>query len=468
MSELWRWDAVEIARGVRTRLISSREAVQSCLDRIAAVNPRLNAIVEILADEALAAADAADAAIARGDEVGLLHGVPVTIKVNIDQAGRATTNGVVAFRDVVAGEDSPPVANWRKAGAIIVGRTNTPAFSYRWFTNNDLHGTTLNPWKTDLTPGGSSGGAAAAVASGMGPLAHGNDYGGSIRYPAYACGVVGLRPTLGRVPAFNATVKGERPITAQIMSVQGPLARRVRDARVGLAAMSAADPRDPWWVPAPLEGPPPVRPIRVAVCADPFGNGVDPAVADAVRTAAGWLAEAGYAVEETALPHAAEAAWLWTLLVMNDARRALAPAAFEHGDEAIRRAMTAMLDLTPPVDLDGFMQGLERRATILRESLLFLDRYPLALLPVSMEPPFIRDLDQGGTAVMKRIMQAQNPLFAFAVLGLPGISVPTSVQGGTTPMGVQIVASRYREDLCLDAAEIVEARAGIKTPTDPA
>ncbi|HEX7789543.1 MAG TPA: amidase family protein, partial [Afipia sp.] len=139
-NELWSWSAVDLARAIATRAISSRDAVQSSLYRIAAVNPALNAIVEVLADEALAAADVADEAVKSGAELGALHGVPVTIKVNVDQRGHATTNGVVAFRDVIATEDSPVVANFRKAGAVIVGRTNTPAFSHRWFTNNDLHG----------------------------------------------------------------------------------------------------------------------------------------------------------------------------------------------------------------------------------------------------------------------------------------------------------------------------------------
>ena len=286
-TEIWRWDAADIAHVIRTRAVSAREAVKSSLDRLDAVNPRINAVVDIIAEEALAAAAAADDAVRRGDAVGPLHGVPVTIKVNIDQKGRATTNGVVAFRDVIATADSPPVANWRKAGAIIIGRTNTPAFSWRWFTDNDLHGATRNPWHAGITPGGSSGGAAAALASGIGALAHGNDIGGSIRYPAYACGLAGIRPSFGRVPSFNPSAPEERPLSTQIMSVQGPLARRVRDLRLGLAAMAQFDARDPWWVPAPLQGPPPKRPIRVAIAADPGRAGVAPAVAAAVRQACG-------------------------------------------------------------------------------------------------------------------------------------------------------------------------------------
>jgi len=252
--ELWRWDAVELAAAIRSRKISSREAVQSVLGRLDAVNPAINAVTVVLADQALAAADAADVLVKQGEALGPLHGVPVTIKENIDQEGQATTNGVVAFTDLIAKADSPPVANWKRAGAVIIGRTNTPAFSVRWHTDNALRGRTFNPWARERTPGGSSGGAAAALASGIAPLAHGNDLGGSIRYPAYCCGVAGIRPTLGRVPAYNATAAEERPPGLQLMSVQGPLARRVRDVRLGLQAMATRDPRDPWWAPAPLRG----------------------------------------------------------------------------------------------------------------------------------------------------------------------------------------------------------------------
>ena len=221
--EIWRWDATRMAGAIARREISSREAVSSCLGRMAAVNPRLNAVTVDLGAGRGAAADRADAAVARGDALGALHGVPVTIKENIDQAGCATTNGVVAFRNLIAQEDSPVVANWTAAGAVIVGRTNTPAFSFRLDTENDLRGRTWNPWSEQHTPGGSSGGAAASVAAGITPLAHGNDIAGSIRYPAYACGLAGLRPSFGRVPAFNPSGGGERSMSSQLMSVQGPI-----------------------------------------------------------------------------------------------------------------------------------------------------------------------------------------------------------------------------------------------------
>jgi amidase len=159
------------------------------------VNPKINAVVDLMADEALAAADQADRAVRAGEAVGPLHGVPVTYKINMDYTGRPTTNGIVAFKDRVAKSDNPAIANWRRAGAIGIGRTNVPPFSARFFTSNALHGRTLNPWDPGRTPGGSTGGGAAAVAAGIGPLAHGSDRAGSIRYPAYACGIMGLRPT---------------------------------------------------------------------------------------------------------------------------------------------------------------------------------------------------------------------------------------------------------------------------------
>jgi amidase len=463
MAEIWQWSGRALAEAIRVRSVSSREAVAAVLSRLDAVNPRVNAVVQVLREEALAAADAADAALRRGEPGGRLHGVPVTVKVNTDQAGCATTNGVVAFKELIAKADSPSVANLRKAGAIIVGRTNTPCFSWRWFTDNELHGATLNPAAPDRTPGGSSGGAAAAVAVGIGPIAHGTDYGGSIRYPAYACGVAGIRPTLGRVPWHNASGE-ERPPSAQLMSVHGPLARRVADLRIGLAAMAAPDPRDPWHVPAPLEGPPPPRPIRVALATG--GSGVHPAVADAVRRAGGWLADAGYAVEEVAPPSLAAAAELWMLIVQNEGRHTMLPLIEKLGDAAARRATANMAADMPTLDVPGYMKALARRSTLLREWLLFLERYPLVLMPSCYEPPFPNRLDQEGAAAMRRILAAQEPQLAIPILGLPALAVPTGTAEGA-PMGVQLVASRYREDLCLSAGEVIEARANLALPIEP-
>src|SRR4030088_2280698 len=188
MQDLWRLSAADIAALIRSKKISAKEAASAALARLDAVNPQINAVVDHRPEDVLAQAGAVDAALARNEDVGPLAGVPVTLKVNIDQEGFATTNGLKLQRDVIARTNSPVVDNLRKAGAVILGRTNCPAFSYRWFTTNLIHGDTKNPRDPSITPGGSSGGAGAAVAAGIGHIAHGTDIAGSIRYPAHACG----------------------------------------------------------------------------------------------------------------------------------------------------------------------------------------------------------------------------------------------------------------------------------------
>ncbi len=465
-NELWRWSAVEAASQIAKREVSSKEVVASCLERLEAVNPAINAVVDVLAEDAMRAAAEADAALARGEPLGALHGVPVTVKVNVDMAGRATTNGVVAYRDVVAREDSPVVANLRRAGAVILGRTNTPAFSLRWFTDNDLHGRTLNPWNASHTPGGSSGGASAAVAAGIGAIAHGNDQGGSIRYPAYACGVAGLRPTQGLVPAFNPSQARERTLAAQLSSVQGPLARTVRDLRLGLAAMAAPDSRDPWQASFPIDSVRKTFPTRVAVCAAMPGFVADEAVSAAIMQAARWLEDAGCVVEEVAPPRFQEATDLWLALTMNKLAAGLGDIIEQHGDDAVRAAIGTQRRQTAAMDLAGYMNALSLRTTLLREWQQFFERYPLLLMPVSWQRPFLIDADRQGGDAARNILDAQSPLLATAILGLPGLSVPTGLAGGM-PMGVQLVAGRFQEGLCLSAGEAIEARCGVMTPIDP-
>src|SRR6201747_1430502 len=294
MEDLWRLSAKDIAAVIRSKKISAKDAAMAALARLDAVNPKINAVVDHRPEDVLAQAGGIDAAIARGEDAGPLAGVPVTVKVNIDQEGFATTNGLNLQRDVIAKTNSPVIDNLRKAGAVILGRTNCPAFSYRWFTTNLIHGDPKTPRDPGITPGGSSGGAGAAVAAGIGHIAHGTDIAGSIRYPAYACGVHGLRPTIGRVPAYNASWP-ERPIGPQISAVSGPLARTIGDIRIALAAMSQQDVRDPWWVPAPLEGP--ARAKRVALCLAPDGLAPVAAIKAAVADAGKRLGRAGGAGE---------------------------------------------------------------------------------------------------------------------------------------------------------------------------
>ena len=224
---IWQWSALQTAAAIGSGAISSTEVVEAHIARMRDVNPKLNAVVVDLSEEALKAAKAADNAQAKQRELGPLHGVPITIKENVDYAGRPNPNGVAAQMNIIAPSDAPVVRNLKKAGAIVIGLTNTPEFSFRGFTENPLHGLTLNPWDPDITCGGSSGGAGAAVAAGIGTIAHGNDIGGSLRWPAHCNGVVTIKPTQGRVPAFNESAAAERPMLAHLMSAQGPLARSV-------------------------------------------------------------------------------------------------------------------------------------------------------------------------------------------------------------------------------------------------
>ncbi len=330
MQDLWRLSAADLATLIRSKKVSATEAATAALARLDAVNPKINAVVDHRPAEVLAQASAVDAAIGRGEDAGPLAGVPVTVKVNIDQTGFATTNGLKLQREAIAKTNSPVIDNLRKAGAVILGRTNCPAFSYRWFTTNLVHGDTKNPRDPGITPGGSSGGAGAAVAAGIGHIAHGTDIAGSIRYPAYACGVHGLRPTVGRIAAFNAALP-ERPIGPQISAVSGPLARTIGDFRIALAAMSGKDFRDPWWVPAPLEGPP--MPKRVAMCLNPDGLDPVPEVRAAVADAGKRLERAGWMVEEIAnTPPLREAADLQTKLWLGDGYEAQLEMAEREGD----------------------------------------------------------------------------------------------------------------------------------------
>lgn len=465
-TELWQWDAVDLAHGVRSGTISSREAVQACLSRMADVNPAINAVVVDLGQQALAEAQAADAAVARGEALGLLHGVPVSIKINIDQQGQSTSNGVVAYADNIATQDSPVVANFRAAGAVIIGRTNTPAFSARWATDNDLHGKTLNPWSAAHTPGGSSGGASASVAAGITPIAHGNDLAGSVRYPAYCTGVVGLRPSFGRIPAFNPSAKAERSLSTQWMSAQGPLARHVVDVRLALEVMAKAGSRDPWWVDAPLRGASAAHPLRVALSVNPGGTGVHPHVEAALHRAAHALSAAGYVVEQVDPPDMAAIAQDWHVLSRAEAPRFLTESVHAYGDAGIKKAFHWHMEKPPRPTFDEYMDALARRAMWVRQWNAFLGQYPLVLCPVSLAPPFLHGADVSTEAAMNEIIRTQVTCFAVPLLGLPAVSVPTGVDAGL-PTGVQLIASRFREDLVLDAAQVIESHFPMPTPINP-
>jgi len=462
MSELWRLDASEIAARVGSRDLSAVEVTEQSLQRLQDVNPAINAVVQTLSEQAMAAARAVDASIAAGEAVGQLAGVPVTVKVNIDQQGCANTNGIRIQRDHIAEHDSPVVSNLRKAGAIIVGRTNTPAFSMRWFTRNSLHGHTRNPRNTALTPGGSSGGAAAAVASGICAIGHGTDIAGSIRYPAYACGLHGLRPSLGRVPAINLSLP-DRHIGAQLTAVSGPIARSIEDLRLGLAAMSAASELDPWWVPAAFDQGSFVK--RAALCIHPDGLAVTDEVAAALRLAAQQLSDAGWKIVECDTPPMREAMSLQLLMWMSEYHYTGGAAVIKEDDPDANFVYAQLLENCETPTLASLMEALQQRLRLAREWQQFLTEYPILLCPVSAEAPFPDLLDIESPESFARVLQAQMTQIALPLMGMPSLSVATAA--GSAPMGVQLVAARFREDVLLAAGADIEARnpsVGIANP----
>jgi amidase len=305
----------------------------------------------------------------------------------------------------------------------------------------------------------------------MGALAHGNDRAGSIRYPSYACGVYGLRPTLGRIATFEPGVPETLAITTQLANTQGPLARSVRDLRLGTVAMMDRDPRDPWWVPVPLRDEAP-RPGRVALCAGVPGADVDPAVAAAVKQAGLWLDEAGYEVEEAAPPQLLEAGSLFFTLVVsenavsNDDRAGTTKAIEALGDEAAKRARRSTVASIQALDYEGYVSALARRAALLRSWMIFFERYQFVLLPISWQRPFPVDEDQKGDAAMAALLKAQVPILAASTLGLPGLAVPATLADGV-PVGVQLIGPRFGEEALFVAGEAIEARSAVKTPIDP-
>ena len=475
-SQLWRLSAFQIAAFVARRKLSATEVAQAALARLEAVNPQLNAVIDYRPEAVLQRAAAVDAALARRSRLtpaGVLVGVPVTVKCNVDQAGFATSNGLLQQKDLIAQHNSPVVDNLERAGAVIIGRTNTPAFSLRWFTSNQLHGATRNPRNAALTPGGSSGGAASAVAAGIGAIGHGTDIAGSIRYPAYACGVHGLRPSFGRVAAYNASGP-ERGIGAQLTAVSGPIARHVQDLRLALAALAVPDERDPWSVAAPLRlAPAPGRAgaafeRSAALCLAPDGLDVAPEVRAALLDAAQRLRDAGWTVAEIdALPPVRSAAQDQITLWLGDGHAALRASAEREGDPGALVALDGQAGAAAALTQESYAAVLTRRTTAVRQWQQFLsERFAVLLLPVSAELPFVDQLDLQGPHAYARVWAAQLTQIALPFVGLPALAVATGMTGehGDMPVGVQLVAARMREDRLLAAGEAIEARGAPPMP----
>lgn len=458
---IWQWSALETAAAIRSNAISSVEVTEAHIARMRAVNPKLNAVVVDLSGEALKAAKAADRAQARGGELGLLHGVPITIKENVDCEGRPNPNGVPSQMNIIAPSDAPVVRNLKRAGAVVIGLTNTPEFSFRGFTDNPLHGLTLNPWDPDITCGGSSGGAGSAVAAGIGTIAHGNDIGGSLRWPAHCNGVATIKPTQGRVPAFNQSAATERPMLSHLMSAQGPLARSVGDVRLALEVMSQRDPRDPWWVPTPLVGPKPKGPIKVALAKLPSDMSVDPSVRTALRLAADHLERSGYRVSEVEVPDITGVWQTWCDIIVNEVAVLQEAGMLAVASPDFHVAWGGIKVKAATLDLPGWMRTTAARSTHIRAWQLFFEDYPVVLAPTTVAlTPGPRADTESPERVMEIFWNDLRFISAINVLGLPAAVVPVSLHEGK-PIGVQLIAGRYREDLALDAAMAIEKRAGV-------
>jgi len=466
VAELWQRSALELASAIARREVSATEVVQAHLDRIDAVNSRVNAVTRVLADDALEAAKEADRAVLTGEPTGSLHGVPFTVKENIDVAGSPTTQGVLMLADDVPELDAPIVERMRSAGAIPIARTNLPDLALRVHTDSSLHGVTANPFDRTRTAGGSSGGEAAAIACGMSPLGLGNDIGGSLRNPAYCCGITSLKPSLHRLPHASFREPRDPMLAVQLMAVDGPMARRVADLRDALTIVAGAHRRDPFAISAPFAGDALTAPVRVALVPEPPGGSTSPVVADAVRAAGAALADAGYDVGEVTPPLVEEAIDTWMHWLCADIEQFL-PQFRMVMSPVGARFLEVLVDRAGPVDTTGYTQLMVRRHQIAREWNEFFVDHPLIVGPVWTGAPFpagwdVEDDDRAlATLELIRFVTPMN------LLGLPAAAVPTGMADGL-PVGVQICGNRFREDLCLAAAEAIEARLGVLTPVDPA
>ena len=459
---LWQKSAVELSAGLRSKQFSATEIMESTLARISEVNPGLNALVEIFPEQALAQAREVDQKVASGQELKPLDGIPTSIKVNVDVEGMSNNNGIPALKDNIAPGDSPVVANLKKAGAVIIGRTNTPEFSMRGTTDNPLYGLTKSPWDDRASPGGSSGGAGSACAAGFGPVHHGNDIAGSLRFPASACGCATVKSGLGRIAAFNPSAKAERGLLSQLMSVQGAICREVKDVRLATEIMAGADPRDPWWMPVPFQGPA-LDNRKIAFTKENHGYPIHPDILSGLDNAADMLRDAGYDVIETEVPSVLPAAKAWFSVAIREIKDGLDPIARQFGSKTIQRIFDYYYEISEMVDHQGYMLGVGERTGLVRDWNIFLDEYPLILTPFLMRPTYDYDYDET-FAGAKDIFDSAIYSYGINYMGLPAGSVALGLVENR-PAGLQIVGRRFREDLILDALEAIETRTGVLTHT---
>ncbi|WIM94109.1 amidase family protein [Actinoplanes oblitus] len=459
--------ATEIADGVRSGKFTAAAVVDAHLARIDEVNPQVNAVTVVLAERARQAAATLDERIAAGDDPGPLAGVPLSVKENIDLTWSASTSGLPFAAGDVPPANATFVDRLLAAGAIPVARGNMPDIGLRWDTDNDLFGRTLNPWDPARVPGGSSGGDAVAVATGMVAAGLGNDYGGSLRLPAHAAGITALRTSAGRVAAPGRAVQ-PLPLSLQAMAVNGPLARSVADLDLLFGVMHGADEYDPLSVtvdhPSRYDGP-----RRVAVTVDPCGWGVDPGVASSVRAAASALAAAGWEVAEVEPPAVDRCATIWRQLsATENAPMLLTPGVFPGPLSAgtVRYFTDNIVDVDL-LDTSAAYQGAwAERFVHAAAWRAFHARYPIVLGPVTTQPMPPIGFDLSGPAAATELWRAHRLLVTANFLGLPAVAVPTGA-AGNRPLGVQVIARLHGDHIALAAARDIEAAFPPITPVSP-
>ena len=454
-----------MAEMVRDREISPVELVEAHLRHIRDYNPKLNAFVVVMAEEALAAAKQSEAAVVRGDSLGLLHGVPVTVKDSFDVAGLPTLTGSKFRLGHRADADATSVARLRTAGAIILGKTNCPEFLTSYESDNYITGRTNNPWDLDRTPGGSSGGEAAAIASFCSAGGIGSDGGGSVRIPAHFCGIAGLKPTPGRISAA-----GHFPVICHpggLLGVAGPMARTAQDLRLMFAALAGYDDQDPFSAPVPLRVPV-VADLRIGVM-EQFGDvPVQPVMKETVRKAAAALERIGFRLAEFHPCGLERAPNLWWFffgqLPAPLAAKMLAGRESEAHWTATEFLQGALEQ--PPVTSEATLENLAARDAMRAGLLRQMRDVPVILMPACGVPAFRhrkRRWQTDGKEI--GLFQAMMPATVWNVLGFPSVVIPFGLTPGSLPAGIQIVGRPYAEELILElAVRLEEARGPFPAP----
>ena len=456
---LWAQSATTLAKMIRSKEVSSREVVSAHLDRIEAVNGQVRAITAVLADSALAAADAAD----RTEPHGPFHGVPFSIKENIDCMGSATTQGLPAMRDAIPTVDGPTVERMKAAGAIPLARTNLPEMGLRIDTENPLHGRTFNPWNPAVAVGGSSGGEGAALATGMSPLGLGNDIGGSLRNPAFCCGITSIKATPGRIPWALSLVPAEQTVAYGLMISEGPMARTVADVKAAYEVLVGWHSRDPFSVDAGRGAFPPV-PKRVALVTEVPGVALPKAFIEAVERAGAVLAEAGWELVSAVPPELPRVHEVWAYLLLGDVLPNFPMLEAVMSPPAV--AMLGKLAERFPAEAMGSDVVHRERYRLMQRWSIFFQETPLVIGPGWTDFPFPIGADLDPDHGIDTTLDRLRFVTPGNLLGLPAMPVPLGVSNGL-PVAVQIYAGRWREDLCFEAASQLEAAVGTLTPIDP-